>query len=100
MLYITVNSINKGGGIMKKAMNSQESAIDPVCLMKIDPCKKDLKYNYQAQTYYFCAEGCRKTFESNPEKYFGNVIPKRKGIWGRYLDRLAKTTGGKAVKCH
>ena len=54
---------------MKTAMKSKNNIIDPVCLMKIDSRKTDLRYDYKSQTYYFCAEGCRKTFESNPEKY-------------------------------
>jgi len=79
---------------------SPEMFIDPVCLMKIDPGKKDICSTYQMRTYYFCAEPCRKTFESNPEQYLGKRQPKRKGLWGRYLDRLAKATGGKPMSCH
>lgn len=25
---------------------------------------------------------------------------KKKGIWARYLERLNKATGGRAIKCH
>jgi Cu+-exporting ATPase len=24
---------------------------------------------YQGKTYYFCATGCKKAFDENPEKY-------------------------------
>ena len=82
---------------MHKANKIKQSSVDPVCLMRVDPDATDLKYKYRTNTYYFCAEGCKRSFESNPEKYIG---VKRKGIWSRYLDRLTKSTGGKAMKCH
>ncbi len=44
-------------------------AVDPVCKMDVD--EKSAKYTtqYKGKTYYFCAPGCKKTFEANPEKY-------------------------------
>jgi YHS domain-containing protein len=44
-------------------------AIDPVCKMKVDPETAPAKIEYQGQTYYFCAPGCKAAFEKNPEKY-------------------------------
>ncbi len=85
---------------MNRTHMKKDDIVDPVCLMEIGPGKKDLRYNYQSKTYYFCAEACKKSFELNPDKYIGQCVPKRKGIWGRYLDRLAKATGGKPMKCH
>jgi hypothetical protein len=52
------------------------------------------------RTYHFCAEGCRKAFESNPDKYLVQKPTGRKGWWGRYLNRLTKATDGKPMKCH
>ena len=26
---------------------------------------------YQGKTYYFCAPGCKRAFEKEPEKYLG-----------------------------
>jgi YHS domain-containing protein len=46
-------------------------AIDPVCKMIVDPKTAEVKSDYQGQTYYFCAPGCKKTFEQNPQKYIG-----------------------------
>jgi len=42
---------------------------DPVCKMKVD--KKTAKFttDYKGTTYYFCAPGCKKEFEKDPEKY-------------------------------
>ena len=74
--------------------------IDPVCGMKVPPEKGDLVYSYQGCVYYFCAETCRKTFEKDPMKYLARKSTKRKGIWGRYLDRLNKATAGQQIKCH
>ncbi|MSO20531.1 MAG: YHS domain-containing protein [Acidobacteria bacterium] len=44
-------------------------AIDPVCKMVIDEIKAAGSSTYQGKTYFFCALGCKKSFEVNPEKY-------------------------------
>ena len=44
-------------------------AIDPVCKMTVDEKTAKFKSEYKGKTYYFCALGCKKTFEKNPEKY-------------------------------
>jgi YHS domain-containing protein len=44
---------------------------DPVCGMEFDEKKAAAKSEYKGKTYYFCAPGCKKTFDSNPEKYTG-----------------------------
>jgi len=44
-------------------------AIDPVCKMTVDETKAAGSTVYNGMTYYFCALGCKKTFEANPEKY-------------------------------
>lgn len=47
-------------------------AIDPVCKMKVDESKPAATSEYQGKTYYFCAVGCKKAFDKNPEKYLGS----------------------------
>jgi len=42
---------------------------DPVCGMTCDPETAPAKIEYQSQTYYFCAPGCKAAFERDPEKY-------------------------------
>jgi YHS domain-containing protein len=84
---------------MGQSTTSNQILIDPVCLMKVAPAKKNLMFIHQMRTYYFCAESCRKAFEANPEKYLESKSPKRKGWWGRYLERLNKATGGKPPRC-
>ena len=47
--------------------------IDPVCKMKIDEKTAKFKSDYQEKTYYFCAPGCKKAFDNNPEKYLKKI---------------------------
>ena len=44
-------------------------AKDPVCGMDVDEKSAQHKSDYQGQTYYFCAAGCKRAFESDPKKY-------------------------------
>lgn len=44
-------------------------AIDPVCGIQVDEKKAAAVSDYQGQKYYFCAVGCKKAFDQNPEKY-------------------------------
>ena len=78
----------------------EKPVVDPVCGMSVDPETAKIKTFIEGQNFYFCAEGCRKAFEENPEKYLGSECPKPKGWWGRYIARLQKATGGKQMKCH
>ena len=46
------------------------AAIDPVCKMEVDQQNPPGgKADYQGQTYYFCAPGCKRAFEQEPEMY-------------------------------
>ena len=44
-------------------------AKDPVCGMDVDEQTAAATAEYQGKTYYFCAPGCKKAFEKEPEKY-------------------------------
>jgi len=44
-------------------------AVDPVCKMDVDPATARFTSEYKGKTYYFCAPGCKKLFEKNPEAY-------------------------------
>lgn len=44
-------------------------ATDPVCGMDVDEANAAVTTDYQATTYYFCAEGCKEAFESEPSEY-------------------------------
>lgn len=45
------------------------TAIDPVCGMEVETATAEWKTEYNGQTYYFCAPGCKRSFEKEPEKY-------------------------------
>ncbi len=42
---------------------------DPVCGMDVDEKTAPAKSEHMGKTYYFCAPGCKKAFDENPEKY-------------------------------
>jgi YHS domain-containing protein len=44
-------------------------AKDPVCGMEVDEKKAAAKSEYKGKTYYFCAPGCKRAFDENPERY-------------------------------
>jgi len=79
---------------------NQHQNVDPVCQMKVTKASKVPPFKFHSDTYYFCAEACRDAFISDPVKYLKVIPAKRKGWWGRYLDRLNKATGGKPPCCH
>jgi YHS domain-containing protein len=37
--------------------------------MEVDEKTATLKSEYQGETYYFCAPGCKRAFDQDPEKY-------------------------------
>jgi YHS domain-containing protein len=83
----------------KKQALPEEEPVDPVCKMTVPEKSRHLTATYNGKRYYFCAELCRNMFEKNPEKYHPLMPAKRKGLWGRYLERLNKATDGKPPKC-
>lgn len=44
-------------------------ATDPVCGMTVDTETAKFTTQYQGETFYFCAPGCKKAFEKTPEEY-------------------------------
>lgn len=47
---------------------------DPVCGMNVDPKTAAGKSEYKGQTYYFCSQGCKTSFDKAPEKYAGKQV--------------------------
>jgi len=84
---------------MNLSVKKNIAVTDPVCGMDVVPSTTDISAEIDGDIYYFCAEGCRKSFVQDPQKYLCKPA-KKKGIWGRYLARLEKASGGKAMKCH
>ena len=56
------------GSKLKKAVQSIETVVDPVCAMQV---KTGSQYHstYQDQDYYFCSERCLSKFNIAPEQY-------------------------------
>jgi xanthine dehydrogenase accessory factor len=46
-------------------------AIDPVCGMTVEIASAKYMSEYGGQLYYFCAPGCKLSFDKAPEKYLG-----------------------------
>jgi len=45
------------------------SALDPVCGMKVEPAAAAARATHDGTDYYFCSDGCRMKFESDPDRY-------------------------------
>jgi Cu+-exporting ATPase len=50
------------------------AATDPVCKMEVQPENAASASEYKGKTYYFCAPGCKKAFDENPERYLKEQI--------------------------
>ena len=46
-----------------------EEVKDPVCGMLIDPATAAAKRTFKGRDFFFCAQGCARAFDSDPEKY-------------------------------
>ena len=46
-----------------------QMAIDPVCKMEVEESTAAATSEYRGKKYYFCAAGCKKAFDQDPEKY-------------------------------
>lgn len=42
---------------------------DPVCKMEISREDAEAQAEYQGNSYYFCSDECRESFEKAPERY-------------------------------
>jgi YHS domain-containing protein len=53
-------------------------AVDPVCKMVCDEKSAPATSEYKGKKYYFCAMGCKRSFDKNPEKYLNAKDPQVK----------------------
>lgn len=54
--------------------SKKEIAIDPVCKMEVDVKNPPGgSFAFKGSTYYFCAPGCKRSFEKEPEKYLSGA---------------------------
>lgn len=92
----------KGKVVITRLVNTTETAIDPVCEMKVDPRKTPVVTTFKGKKCYFCSEDCRKKFNENPQRFLVSRTAGPTGVWGRYLQRLEEVTGGRPLQlqCH
>jgi Cu+-exporting ATPase len=64
--------MNQMAGHLHKAAETK-TAIDPVCMMTVDPQSAAGSYEYGGQTYYFCSRHCVHKFKTNPEAYLNKT---------------------------
>jgi Cu+-exporting ATPase len=50
-----------------------EDVIDLVCGMSVAPIKANNPFVFEDTTYYFCASGCRSSFEKDPHSFLNKV---------------------------
>jgi Cu+-exporting ATPase len=48
---------------------TETAGVDPVCGMTVDPATAAGTSTYDGRTYYFCAPGCRRTFDKDPASF-------------------------------
>ena len=57
------------GGAEEGMAATAEKVKDPVCGMMIDPATAAAKRTYGGKDFYFCAQGCARAFDADPQKY-------------------------------
>lgn len=43
--------------------------LDPVCGMDVNPASAKAQSEWGGQSFYFCSEECKRTFDANPARY-------------------------------
>jgi len=44
-------------------------AKDPICGMEVDEANARITSVYRGHKYYFCAPGCKRKFDSDPQRW-------------------------------
>ena len=55
--------------MLKSDEITKATAIDPVCHMRVDPESAAGSFEFEGQTYYFCARHCLHKFTQNPKQF-------------------------------
>jgi YHS domain-containing protein len=61
------------------AAPAEATAVDPVCSMTVRIAKATAAKrvsDFQGKTYYFCNDGCKEEFDTDPGKYVPAAKPK------------------------
>jgi len=51
-----------------------ETAVDPVCGMTVDPATADASAEHDGRTYHFCCHGCADSFANDPASYLDEEV--------------------------
>ncbi|MBM3942490.1 MAG: YHS domain-containing protein [SAR202 cluster bacterium] len=66
-------------------------AIDPICKMEVDTDNpRGGKSDYQGTTYYFCAHGCKRSFDQDSQKYLsgqGQPTPMKVSFFSKIMGK-------------
>jgi len=54
-----------------------QSHLDPVCGMTVDPASAAGRFAYQGRDYYFCCRHCLEKFKADPEAFLGGARRER-----------------------
>src|SRR3954462_13337862 len=46
-----------------------DTALDPVCGMRVKPARAAAQVEHAGKPYYFCSRGCAERFKQDPERY-------------------------------
>src|SRR5688572_18138055 len=54
-----------------------DTAVDPVCGMKVEKATARLTLDHNGERYYFCSPSCRERFAADPESFLTAAEPQR-----------------------
>ena len=43
--------------------------LDPVCGMEVNPVSAEAQSEWGGQSFYFCSQACKQSFDATPERY-------------------------------
>jgi xanthine dehydrogenase accessory factor len=58
------------------AQNHPNEVRDPVCGMTVEIATAHFTSQYEGTMYYFCAAGCKRSFDKEPQKYIQAISPR------------------------
>lgn len=75
-VFTTVICLAIYGALIRLVHNSsfKRYAKDPVCDMWVDVTTARLTSEYHGETVYFCAAGCKRAFDKDPERYLVHAL--------------------------
>lgn len=60
---------------------------DPVCGMDVKDDKKSIRSDFRGQTYHFCSDRCKSTFDQDPQNFASPGDDNRPDGQGRNRNR-------------